>query len=181
MGNETLVQDCIAEFSRHGFVLAEMIASGNVFHRCLDKSSGQQTGYSKTIGSGSDHHMHFSHSNLFDQCRVENSFFAARWMNLGSSPIHGLTAVHSVYWNLISNGSQAYAVETQQGRYGYVIGTSGNKPEVNTSALYSGTEFITDPVDYVEGIKKGKTLVPQSLYLDQKNRRISKPKKSLSQ
>jgi len=175
MGNETLIKDCVAEFSRHGFVLSGMTASGNVFLHCLDKDSGRQTGMSgheKTSGSGSDHHMHFSHSNLFDCCTVENSFFAAGWRKWGGSAIHGITGAHSVYWNLNSNGSQAQAVQTQQGRYGYVIGTSGNKPDVRTSAWEPGTEWITDPVDFVEGKGKGETLDPQSLYLDQHNRRL---------
>lgn len=174
MGNETLMQDCVAEFSRHGIVVSGMASSGNVFSNCKDINSGKQTGLTgdmKTSGSGSDHHMHFSHSNLFDKCAVENSFFAAGWRRWGSNPIHGLTAAHTVYWNVISNGNQKFCVETQQGRYGYVIGTSGNKPEVRTSAWTKGTEVITDPVDHVEGVGKGETLVPQSLYEEQKKRK----------
>lgn len=171
MGNETLLRDCVAEFNRHGFVMSNMSSSGNVFLRCLDKDTGSQTGlsgYQKTSGSGSDHHMHFSHSNLFDQCTVENSFFAAGWRPWGGKAIHGLTAAHSVYWNLTSNGTQTHAVQTQQGRYGYVIGTSGTKPDVRTSEWKAGTAAITAPLDHVEGIGTGTGLIPQSLYLDQK-------------
>lgn len=176
MGNETLLQDCIADLNRHGFVMSHTAASGNVFSRCTDRNSGRQTGvqgYRKTNGSGSDHHMHFSQSNLFDQCHVENSYFAAGWRQWGGSTIHGLTGTHSVYWNLTSNGSQAEAVQTQQSAYGYVIGTAGNKPNVKTSAWVPGTEGITNPVDYVEGIGQGNQLHPQSLYLDQKNKRLA--------
>ncbi|PWG78613.1 glycosyl hydrolase family 28-related protein [Pararcticibacter amylolyticus] len=174
MGNENLIKDCRAEAMRHGFVLSGMNASGNVFFRCIDKDTGRQTGLSgheKTSGSGSDHHMHFSHSNLFDQCTVENSFFAAGWRRWGGATIHGLTAAHSVYWNLVSNGTQEYGVQTQQGRYGYVIGTSGDKPGVRTTAWLEGTEEITEPLDYTEGIGAGATLIPQSLYLDQQEKR----------
>jgi hypothetical protein len=175
MSNETLVKNCIADFNRHGFVVSGMNASGNVFYQCSDKNSGKQTGLTgneKTNGSGSDHHMHFSHSNLYDKCVVENSFFAAGWRKWGSDPIHGLTAAHSTYWNLVSNGTQKFSVETQQSRYGYVIGTSGNKPTVRTSEWLPGTAAITDPVDYVEGVGKGETLVPQSLYSNQLSRRL---------
>jgi hypothetical protein len=136
-GNETLAQDGVADFNRHGYVMSHMTASGNVFLRCQDNNTGRQTGLAeneKMNGSGSDHHLHFSHANLFDQCTVENSFFAAGWRKWGDAPIHGLTAAHSVYWNLTSTGAQAAAVQTQQGRYGYVIGTWDNKPEVRTSA-----------------------------------------------
>ncbi len=169
-GNENLLQNCTADFNRHGFVLSGMAASGNVFHRCIDRNTGSQTsltGYSKTSGSGSDHHMHFSHSNLFDSCTVDNSFLAAGWRKWGGGTIHGLTAAHTVYWNTISNGNQKFAIETQQGRYGYVVGTSGNKQAVRTTAWMEGTESITDPVDHVEGIGKGATLFPQSLYTHQ--------------
>jgi hypothetical protein len=177
MGNETLIKECVADFNRHGFVLSGMAASGNVFYRCIDRNSGHQTGVSgdeKTNGSGSDHHMHFSHSNLFDQCRVENSYFAAGWRKWGGETIHGLTAAHSVYWNITSKGTQNYVVETQQARYGYVIGTSGDKPQVRTSVWAPGTDSITEPVDYTEGIEKGSRLYPPSLYLDQRQKRIKK-------
>lgn len=180
MSNETLLQDCIADLNRHGFVMSHTAASGNVFLRCTDRNSGRQTGlqgYQKTNGSGSDHHMHFSQSNLFDQCLVENSYFAAGWRQWGGSTIHGLTGTHSVYWNLTSNGSQAEAVQTQQSNYGYVIGTAGSKPNIKTSAWVPGTEIITNPVDYVEGIGQGKQLTPQSLYMDQKNKRLAMRRK----
>lgn len=62
MGNETLFEDCVADSSRHGFVLSRMSASGNVFFHCLIKIYGIQkglVGYQKANGSGSDHHMHF--------------------------------------------------------------------------------------------------------------------------
>jgi hypothetical protein len=175
MSNETLVQNCVADFNRHGFVLSGMQASGNVFYKCIDRNSGLQTGITgdeKTNGSGSDHHMHFSQSNLFDQCQVENSFFAAGWRRWGGSAIHGVTGAHSVYWNLTSNGSQAEAVQTQQARYGYVIGTQGSKPNVKTGPWAPGTDSITAPVDFTEGPGRGAGLVPQSLYIDQLRRRL---------
>lgn len=65
-------------------------------------------------------------------------------------------------WNLSSNGSLSYLVEAQQGLDGYVIGTSGNKPAVRTSAWMTGTETITDVVDFTEGLGKGEGLQPPS-------------------
>src|SRR5690606_11225352 len=41
---DCLLQDSIAEFSRHGIVLSHMATSGNVIHACLDKTTGKQTG-----------------------------------------------------------------------------------------------------------------------------------------
>ena len=166
--NETLLDNCIADYSRHGLVLSHARASGNVFYNCEDKNTKKQReldGSGSTSGSSSDHHMHFSHSNLFDQCKVTNSWFEAKFRPYGSDPKHHLTAAHSMFWNINSNGNQRQAVATQQGRYGYVIGTSGNKPNVDTSPR-GNTAAITNPVDHVEGTGRGSSLTPQSLYKD---------------
>lgn len=174
-GNESLLTNCTAEFQRHGFVVSHMISSGNVFHQCADIDGGKQTGLDGddgTNGKGSDHHMHFSHSMLFDQCTVTNSYFDVRFRPYGSDPKHCLTGAHSAYWNTTSNGNQGEAVRTQQGRYGYVIGTSGTKTNVNTGEFSSGTAYITDPVDHTEGLGSGAMLVPASLYQDQLSKRL---------
>lgn len=172
-GSENLIKNSIAEFNRHGFVFSSMNASGNVVHNCVDKNSQSATGasgYYRTSGSGSDHHMHFSTSNLIDQCTVINSYFAAGYRNYGGNPKHGITAAHSVFWNTSSSGTKfKQIVHTEQGRYGYAIGTSGSVTTVNT-AEFSGkgtSAAITAPLDHVEGTGTGTNLVPQSLYLDQ--------------
>ncbi|MCU0429722.1 MAG: Ig-like domain-containing protein [Cytophagaceae bacterium] len=177
-GSENLVANCIAEFNRHGFVFTSMLSSGNVIHRCTDKNTGRATGGGEsynTSGSGSDHHMHFSTSNLIDQCTTENSFFAAGYRTFGSKPIHGITGAHTVYWNLKGTGTRFnYVVHTQQARYGYAIGTSGNASAVR-SGIFSGTnsDLITAPLDHVERPGQGETLEPQSLYLDQVSKRVN--------
>jgi hypothetical protein len=171
---ENLIKNTNATFARHGFVFSQMFASGNVFHKCTDKDGGKQTGLSgnmSTAGRGSDHHMHFSHSNLFDHCTVNNSNLQAAYRPYGSAPLHNLTAAHSVYWNIHGLGSWAEVVHTQQARYGYAIGTWGEVTAVKTSAV-GGSEAKTAPVDHVEGVGAGETLEPQSLYLDQLQKRI---------
>lgn len=174
MANECLISDCTAHFSRHGFVLSHMIASGNVFTGCTDSRTKRATGNTGsyiTSGSGSDHHMHFSHSNLFDGCRAIDSFYAAAYRPYGSTPKHNLTAAHSAYWNMHGQGSYSYVVHTQQVRYGYVIGTSGPSANVKTSAV-GGSSAKTAPSDHVEGKGAGATLEPASLYYDQLSRRL---------
>ena len=179
--NEVLIENSIAGLNRHGFVFSYTTASGNVIHRCEDRDTQQQVGdgkISKVNGAGSDHHQFFSHSNLIDQCTVKNSFFASIYRPF-ADPIHGVAGAHTAYWNTESNGNQSYAVESQQGRYGYVIGTSGNKSNVNLNG-HPGIKdeqkrdgrIMTAPLDHVEGKGKGNTLVPASLYLDQRNKRF---------
>lgn len=173
--SESLVEDCRAEFSRHGFVLSGMAASGSVFHRCIDKDTGWAVGGSgrvRTAGRTSDHHMHFSHSNLFDQCVAVSSGFQAAYRPYGTPPLHNLTSAHSVYWNTRGEGSEVPLIHTAQSRYGYVIGTSGTNSAVSLASL---AKAKTDPEDHVEGVGKGDSLEPQSLYLDQKRRRLRRP------
>jgi len=173
---ECLLEHCSAEFSRHGIVLSSMGASGNVIHACLDKTTGKQTGHSgnqDTSGRGSDHHMHFSHSNLHDLCVAEDSWFEARYRPFGGATKHNLTSAHGVYWNTEGRpSSRTYVVHSQQSRYGYVVGTRGAVPAVK---LDGSSPEKTDPVDHAEGIAEGDRLRPHSLFLEQRRRRIGLP------
>ncbi|MEA2068503.1 MAG: hypothetical protein U9P12_04820, partial [Verrucomicrobiota bacterium] len=108
-----------------------------------------------------------SHSCLWDQCRAYDSFWEARHRGPG----HGLTSAHGVYWNTSGSGT-AYPtklVVTEQGRYGYVIGTSGG---IDAVVSIDPALNNTAPADHVEGEGLGGTLFPPSLYLDQLARRL---------
>ena len=168
--NEILLEGCIADFSRHGFVISHAGTSGNVFFECEDRETRRSTGHTgsyDTGGSGSDHHQHFSHSNLFDQAHAHNSFYTAHHRAFWGGN-HGLTSAHSVYWNTTGSGTRYdYIVISEQGRYGYVIGTSGTR-----FGARNPTDGNTAPADILEGIGSGDTLYPQSLYLDQLSRRL---------
>lgn len=168
--HENLIRDSIAEFSRHGFVISHAGTSGNVFLRCEDRDTKRSTGSSgsySTNGSGSDHHMHFSHSNLFDQCSVHNSFYTASHRGTSGTVPHGLSSAHGVYWNTSGSGSYGTIVRSEQGRYGYIIGTSGSQDGASNP-----TGGNTSPADILEGIGAGATLEPQSLYGDQLSKRM---------
>ncbi len=174
--NDCLVANSVAEFSRHGIVVGSAGTTGNVFHRCEDRDTGRATGSTgsmSTSGSTSDNHMHFSHSNLWDQCHAYNSAFTARHRHgMGTIP-HGLTSAHGVYWN--TSGSGTYygnIVESEQGRYGYIIGISGLH---KGASVPSASTYNTAPLDHLEGVGQGTTLEPQSLFLDQQERRLALP------
>ncbi|MCC5833106.1 MAG: hypothetical protein JJU20_00075 [Opitutales bacterium] len=169
---DNLIIESLAAYNRHGFVFSHMATTGNVIHRSLDRQSGIAAS-GTADSSGSDHHMRFSHSNLVDQSTVENSFFDARYRPYGSIPRHNISAAHSVFWNIRGKGSKyTDIIRTQQARYGYAIGTSGEVYNVYTL----GNLPQTDPIDHVEGVGKGETLEPQSLYLDQLQRSIDPEK-----
>ena len=170
-GNDCLVDHCLADFSRHGFVNSHAGSSGNVFHKCEDrntKSSTGDTGYIQTGGDGSDNHMHFSHSSLWDQCHAYESWWEAvhRGWNY-----QALAAAHCVYWNTSGSGSAMLnggtIVRSGQARYGYVIGTHGAQNGIELRE--TGNSL---PLDIAEGEGKGRALSPSSLYQDQLTRRL---------
>ena len=168
--SECLIKDSVADFSRHGFVLSHAGTSGNVFLRVEDLETQRATGATgnyNTGGSGSDHHMHFSHSNLIDRSHVHNSFFTAHHRRFAGTTPHGLTSAHGVFWNTSGSGTRGGAiVRSEQARYGYVIGTGGERFSVSNP-----TGGNTLPRDHVEGVGAGDTLEPASLYEDQLSRR----------
>lgn len=171
--SDCLVVDCIAEFNRHGFVVSHAGTTGNVFLRCEDRTSNRATGsggdgYYTSGGDGSDNHMHFSHSNLWDNCRAVDSFFEAIFRVTTGQ---GLSSAHGVYWNTTGSGTvyPDKLVVTEQGRYGYVIGTSGT---VDTVTTKDPLLHHTAPVDHIEGMGLGRTLFPASIYQDQLERRL---------
>jgi hypothetical protein len=179
---DNLLVNVTAAHARHGFVFSFWGTTGNVLHRCTDADSGFQTGgdpdgAQRTLGKDSDHHMWFSHSNLMDQCVGRNSTWLAAHRPVGGSPAHGITAVHSVYWNTRGEGTtRACVVHSYQARYGYVIGTQGPVSTVRTNRENPNTpDGICDPEDHVEGVGQGETLEPASLYLDQVQRRYPVP------
>lgn len=177
--NECLIRESRAEACRHGFSVSGMASSGNVIFRCLDKDTARQTGSTgqeETEGRSSDHHQWFSHSNLFDNCTADNSWFEARdrYYTHLSRPRHNLTSAHTVYWNMegVANSFHPFVVWCQQADYGYVIGTRGAVNGVKTDGKYPERKSHTDPVDVVEGIGKGDMLSPRSLFEDQRKRRL---------
>ena len=178
-GNDCLVDRCLADFSRHGFVNSHAGSSGNVFHKCEDrhtKSSTGDTGYIQTGGDGSDNHMHFSHSSLWDQCHAHESWWEAVHRGWNHQ---ALAAAHCVYWNTSGSGSAAVnggkIVRSGQARYGYVIGTHGAQHGIE---LRSTGKSL--PLDIAEGEGKGRTLSPSSLYQDQLARRLGRRKSKVT-
>lgn len=173
---ESLIQFSEAHFSRHGFQFSGTGAAGNVIHACLDSITGRATGAVGAVGyptggRASDHHQHFSQANLVDVCTAHDSWFEARYRSTsGSVPYHGISAAHSVFWNTEGTGTVADAVvKSEQARYGYIIGTRGNRSNaqiLNTQPSKHG------PLDHLEGAGQGATLVPFSLFQDQRARRL---------
>lgn len=175
-GQEVLMRDSIVGYNRHGFVFSNMQTSGNVIRGGRAEHTSWRALPGSAGSSGSDHHMWLSQSNLVDGTELYRDYFAAFFRGTWGSN-HGQTAVHSVFWNpegLEYYSGRDYIVNTQQARYGYVIGTRGPAPGVSTAghSSFSDHAWRTEPEDHVEGVGDGEELWPRSLFDHQLRRRM---------
>ncbi|NDP21542.1 MAG: hypothetical protein GZ091_10740 [Paludibacter sp.] len=168
MSNDCLLKNCYAENGRHNYDFKLMVSNGNVIYGCQ----------SKDPRLASDFHMHLSMANLFDSFVADGDYLDASFRPYGSGgAMHMYSTTQSVFWNTIGlqkHKSSNYLIDSRQFGNGYVIGTSGKSSAVLTtpvSGIKGKIEFNTAPEDFTEGISKGETLVPQSLYLDQLEKR----------
>ncbi|MBC2600338.1 hypothetical protein H5P30_00930 [Puniceicoccus vermicola] len=152
-GQDNLIRDSYAESGRHNYDVGTMHATGNVTTNCTT-TKGRLA---------SDFHMFFSIGNLFDTMTCDVDSLEARAMRPWGYPVHGTTASQCVFWNTKGLNYPAdrpnVIVQSHQHGDGYVIGTSG-------------PAYLVDSTDHVEGVGKGDTLTPHSLYQDQLARRL---------
>lgn len=171
-GSDCLISNCWAKNARHNYSFKSMFTHGNVLYHCV----GVEPRYSV------DFHMHLSMANLIDNYVSDGDYIDARFRPWGgiSGYMHGHITTESVIWN--SKGLKAhpyhdFLVDSRQWGWGYVIGTSGKMNTVITkpvSGVQEKVTFDTTPEDFVEGVGTGEMLVPQSLYLDQLEKRNKK-------
>ena len=168
LGQENLLMDCSARFARHPFMFSSFHCSGNVILR----GAAEEGGFRESSGKGSDHHAYLSQANLVDGTSVIRDFFKASYRSGGGPPIHGTSAVNSVYWNLRGLhyfSGRTYIVQSQQSRFGYIIGTRGYATRAWNNNTSGGD--ILYPLDHLEGVGQGDTLHPPSLFTDQLSKR----------
>lgn len=177
-GNECLLKDCYAEDGRHNYDFKDMSSSGNVLLKCTSKNPKY----------ASDFHMWLSMANLIDGFVSEGDYLDASFRPYGPKGLrHMYTTTETVFWNTkgLNPHKFNFLIDSRQWKWGYIIGTSGKTYKVNTQPVSGSTDnkgnnyyenqvFDTSPEDFVEGEGKGETLLPQSLYLDQLNKRKQK-------
>lgn len=165
VGNDSLIVNSAAYNGRHNYDFKGGHANGNVISRSYAYSPD---------GLNSDFHMHLSPSNLIDLIVVDQDRFDAGWRGLSGTTPHGLSSTQVVFWNVRGErykGNYREIIYSDQYGYGYVIGTQGPAHDVQ---LFGKESARTFPVDYTEGIGKGGSLAPQSLYEDQLARRMAR-------
>ncbi|MBF9219707.1 glycosyl hydrolase family 28-related protein [Hymenobacter ruricola] len=171
--NDCLIRDCFAAYARHNYDFKSMRSNGNVILRCRGENS--------TLAS--DFHMHLSMANLFDNTTLNKDFLEAKFRPWGTLPeMHGYPTTQSVYWNTVGEAHPAkspYVIDSEQFGWGYIIGTSGPASDVKTSPTAGKIKeynYNSAPEDFKEGLGKGESLRPKSLYLDQLERRLKSRK-----
>jgi hypothetical protein len=174
-GEDNLIVDSEGVAGRHNLIASSIACSGNVWLRARS-TQGRLA---------DDSHQGLSHANLYDTITLDSAWLQG--VNRGATSTGaGFTASETVYWNIrsmaahptthrVSDGfATGFAVETAQFGWGYVVGTSGAAPIVATRTVTNRTWAALDqgaPVDYVEGVGRGETLFPSSLYEEQRRRR----------
>lgn len=165
--SEILTRDCTAIAGRHNFILNwDFGTSGCVFLRCFSEKSWAFFASYDPIGKPAfcDYHHSLAMACLIDQCHLKDGWYGGNRGHWSSGAGHSVT--QSVYWN-----NQGGVISSWQYGWGYVVGTKNTT--VLTGMFLSGTAGKgTEPEDYREGIGKGDSLSPASLYEDQLKKRL---------
>lgn len=165
--SELLFRDCSGRGGRHHFITNWGFGTSGVVwlrvHSTGGRSLPSRTGGFPTPGL-CDYHHSLATANLVDSSVLDDGWSAGN--RLGSSSGAGHGATQSVFWNTSGGG----VVRSLQWGVGYVIGTS---PELDVITWDFVVEQIdTEPEDWSEGLGRGATLIPGSLYEDQLARRL---------
>jgi len=123
--------------------------------------------------------MYLSPANLIDNFTVDKDYLESVFRPYGGDVLHGYSSIQSVFYNtkgLAYHSNKNYIIESRQYKHGYIIGTSGPADQVKLDPVdgtINGFAYKTAPRDFAEGIGKGELLEPQSIYLDQLERRLN--------
>lgn len=167
-GSDNLLERCSVVGGRHSYSFAYWHTTGNVLRDC--------SGAHATLAS--DFHAWLSAVNLVEGMRLDGDWIDATYRYDGTTLQHAHTTTQSMIWNTIGlapptrpgYGFPEALVHSVQWGWGAVTGTSGR---------YFGV--VNDPgtdgwradgyMDVVEGVGRGRTLLPASLSRDQLARR----------
>ncbi len=164
--NEVLTVDCVAEHGRHNFIQNwDFGTTGCVWLRCTSTGSRALHARIDPIGTPafSEYHHSLAMACLVDQCTLNDGWYCGNRRDWSSGA--GTTATQCVFWNTNGRGK----VGSWQAGMGYVIGTRDVGVRTGLRGRWAKGSA---PEDYVEGREQGGTLLPQSLYEDQRRRRL---------
>ncbi|MCK5803592.1 MAG: hypothetical protein KAI66_12200 [Lentisphaeria bacterium] len=166
--SEILTRDCVAAEGRHNFIQNWGFGtSGCVWLRCTSRKGRSLVAKWDPIGlpGHCEYHHSLAMACLVDQCRIEDGWYGGNRRNWSSGG--GSTVTQSVYWNTSGGG----VIRSWQVGMGYIVGTTRMRV---LTGMGADSAPGTGPEDYREGVGKGATLQPQSLYEDQLRRRLER-------
>lgn len=164
-GNDGLLRDSHAEGGRHNYDFGQTTSTGNVIFNCTAKDGLLF----------SDFHMFLSAANLVDNVTCDGDSFEATFRPWGGTPMHGMSTTQSVFWNMhgLRYSDATFLLAGKQGTRGQMLVlTKGLRDNFIIGTRGPASEVSADAGTWVEGVGRGDTLEPQSLYLDQLERRL---------
>lgn len=169
--SEVLLADLLARNGRHNFIQNwEFGTSGCVFLRCHSEGSVAYLGqdFPSPLPAYSEFHHSLAMANLVDDCVLEDGWSA---INRGMwSSGSGVSATESVFWNPSGGGR----ILSKQAGHGYVVAPGTMDIDTSLTGPHFFPQEMTAPEDFVEWIPVDDELEPQSLYEDQRARRLQR-------
>lgn len=170
--SEILFRDSAGVGGRHNFIQNwDFGTTGCVWHNVHSAEGRSLVGQSSSVGTVgySEYHHSLAMANLVDSVIADDGWAAVNRGSFSSGAGH--SATESVFWNTRGSGT----IRSFQYGHGYVVGTEEVTVQVDldTPDIFGATEG-TAPADWLEGEGEAATLEPQSLYLDQRDRRLTR-------
>jgi len=172
--SEVLFRDLAGIAGRHNFIQNwDFGTSGTVWLRTTSREGFAASTDNESFGlvGLSEYHHSLAMANLVDDSTTDDGWGAVNRRGWSSGAGH--SATQNVFWNLRGEG----IVRSFQYGEGYVIGTA---PTLDVQAEVGGDWDLfgagdgTSPDDFLEGIGEAASLRPQSLYEDQRARRVAR-------
>lgn len=171
--NEVLFRDDVGVLGRHNFIENFGFGTTGCVWLRVHSSDGRcdlsaEWGDLGIAGvCASEFHHSLATANLIDSSTLDDGWKALN--RYTESTGAGQTGTENVFWNTRGGGT---LVSMQYG-LGYVIGTEGVTVQTTgTLATYPHAYMGTEPEDFTEGLEAGAELMPQSLYENQRARRL---------
>ena len=184
--NHVLVKECGAVGGRHNLTFLGYLGSSQNVVTSFTSRGGricenfEQLKMEKCGEGYIDTHHPLAISNLIENSTIDDGIYFGnrQW----KSNYVGQTATQNVIWNVRGAG-KIFSFNVGKG---YVIGTGPeitvlretNGGKISTAQKMSSLEeeamYGTEPADFVEYLQTAETIVPKSLFNDQRNRRVKR-------
>jgi hypothetical protein len=199
--SDCLISNSTGKGARHNFAFKSMYTHGNVIYNCTGSDPRYSTDFHMHL-SMANLLDNFVSDGDFIEAKFRSGGGVTGFMHgqVTTESVFWNTK------GVKSHPDKDFLIDSRQWGWGYVIGTSGVMDKVVTTPVSEtekqwGTNLISDipelkerhaespltqsnsvyyntaPEDFVEGVGKGESLIPQSLYLDQLAKRQARIKK----